>query len=72
MKKQHLFALLVLILASFACSIQNFQMDTIETRQVDIMEPLENTEEAEIKFQMTGGKFTIAPTDNGLVTGTIL
>ena len=72
MKKQILFAILVLILASFACSIQNFQMDTVETRQVDIMEPLENTEEAEINFQMTGGKFTIFPTANGLVTGTII
>ena len=72
MKKQILFAILVLILASFACSIQNFQMDTVETRQVDIMEPLENTEEAEINFQMTGGKFTIMPTANGLVTGTII
>lgn len=72
MKKQVLFALLILIFASFACSIQNFQMDTVETRQVDIMEPLENPEESEIKFQMTGGKFTISPIANGLVTGTIL
>jgi hypothetical protein len=73
MKKQILFAILVLALASFACSIQNIQMNTTETRQVDIQEPLpENQAETEIKFQMTGGKFTITPAAQGLVTGTIL
>jgi len=73
MKKQVLLAILFLALASFACSIQNVQMNTIETQQVDIMEPLpDNSEETEIKFQMTGGTFTLSPTETSLVTGTIL
>ncbi len=73
MKRQALFALLILALTSFACSIQNIQMRTSETQQVDILEPLPgNTEETELKFQMTGGKFTLTPADSGLVTGTIL
>lgn len=72
MKKQVLFAILVLTIASFACSIQNIQMDTIDTQQVDIMEPLpENAEETKLRFQMTGGKFTIMPAESGLVSGTI-
>lgn len=72
MKKQVLFAILILIIASFACSIQNIQMNTTETKQVDIMEPLpENSTETVVNFQMTGGKFTITPAVNGLVTGTI-
>ena len=73
MKKPILLAVLFLALASFACSIQNIQMNTTETRQVDIMEPLpENSEETKIEFQMTGGKFTITPAESGLVTGTII
>lgn len=73
MKKQILFAILALALASFACSVQNIQMNTTETRQVDIREPMpENQEETVIKFQMTGGKFAITSAVDGLVTGTIL
>ena len=73
MKKQFIFAILALAFASFACSIQNIQMNTINTQQVDIMEPLPgNAEETVIRFQMTGGKFTITPAVEGLVTGTIL
>ncbi|MFW5714252.1 MAG: toast rack family protein [Brevefilum sp.] len=72
MKKEILFAFLALALASFACSVQNIQMDTIETREVDIMEPLGNTEETQIKFQVTGGKFNLTPTADDLVTGKIL
>ena len=73
MKKEIILAILVLALASFACSITNIQMDTSETRQVDIQEPLPgNGEETQIKFQMTGGKFTLSPAVDGLVIGTIL
>lgn len=73
MKAKIIIAISTLILASFACSIQNVQMSTIETQQVDIMEPLpSNAEETELNFTMTGGKFTITPGGNGLVTGTII
>ncbi len=72
MKKQVLFSILMLTLAGFACSLQNIQMNTIETRQVDIVEPLPNNlEETEIHFRMTGGKFSITPGLDNLVTGTI-
>jgi hypothetical protein len=72
MKKQVLFSILMLILASFACSLQNVQMKTIETSQVDIIEPLpDNLDETEIQFRMTGGKFSITPGMDNLVTGTI-
>jgi hypothetical protein len=73
MKKQVLAAILFLGIASFACSIQNIQMTTTDTQQVDITEPLpENAEETTIKFQMTGGKFTLTPAATGLVTGSII
>lgn len=72
MKKQTLFAILVLLFASVACSLQNVQMQTTDTKQVDIIEPLPNNlEETEIQFQMTGGQFTITPGDSDLVSGTI-
>ena len=63
---------LTLILASLACSIQNVQMQTIDTRVVNIDEPLPpDGGTAELVFQMTGGEFTIVPGADGLVNGSI-
>lgn len=57
MKKQFIFAILALAFASFACSIQNIQMNTINTQQVDIMEPLPgNAEETVINIPNDGRK----------------
>ena len=42
-------------------------------RDRDILEPLpDNLEETEIQFRMTGGKFSIIPSADNLVSGTIL
>ena len=61
-----------LILASLACSIQNVQMETIETQVVPINEALpRDGAETEVVFKMTGGEFTIVPGGDGLVTGSI-
>ena len=58
MKKQLIFALSTLIFASFACSIQNIEMKTIETQEISISESLpDRLEETELVFQMTGGEF---------------
>ncbi|MEA3326216.1 MAG: toast rack family protein [Chloroflexota bacterium] len=72
MKKQLIFPILALIIAGFACSIQNVQMETIDTQIVQISEPLPgNNDETELMFQMTGGEFSINPGADGLVNGTI-
>lgn len=72
MKKQLMAVLITLILASFACSVQNIQMETIETQTVTISEPLPgNTNETELVFKMTGGEFMLMPGADGLVEGTI-
>jgi len=72
MKKQALAAILILIIAGFACSIQNIQMETSETRVLDIAEPLpENQNVTEITIEMTGGKLNLNPEAGTLVDGTI-
>jgi len=72
MKKQLVIVILTLVIASLSCSIQNVSMNTIETQEVTVTEPLPgNLEETELLFQMTGGEFTIHPGAVGLVDGTI-
>lgn len=72
MKKRLIAILTTLILASFACSVQNIQMETIETQTVTISEALPgNVNETELIFKMTGGKFMLMPGAEGLVEGTI-
>ena len=72
MKKQTILAILVLILAAMACSIQNIEMKTIEPRFININEPLpESLAGTELVFKMTGGKFNITPEAEGLVNGSI-
>jgi len=72
MKKQLTLTILVLIIASFACSVQNIEMRTTEIQETVISEPLpDNTDEIELAFQMTGGQFSLYPGAQGLVNGTI-
>jgi hypothetical protein len=72
MKKQVIFAILGLVIAAMACSIQNIEMKTIGTQVVNINEPLpEDLAETELIFNMTGGKFDITPGAEGLVNGSI-
>jgi len=72
MKKQLILPVLALIIAGIACSIQNVQMETIDTQIVEISEPLPgNNDETKLVFQMTGGEFSINPGTEGLVEGTI-
>jgi len=72
MKKQLLAAFLVLVLATLSCSISNIEMETIETRVVEVNESLpQDLEETNLTFNMTGGVFNLSPGSNGLVTGTI-
>lgn len=72
MKKQVIFAILSLVIAAMACSIQNIEMKTIDTQVVNINEPLpEDLAGTELIFNMTGGKFDITPGAEGLVNGSI-
>jgi len=72
MKKQLIAVILVLVLASFACSLQNLQMETIDNQMVTIFEPLpNNTNDTRLVFNMTGGEFNLSPGAEGLVNGTI-
>lgn len=72
MNKRLIIAILVLVLSSFACSLQNIEMRTIETQEVVIAESLpDNNNETELVFQMSGGKFMLNPGAQGLVNGTI-
>jgi hypothetical protein len=72
MKKQVIAAVLVLMLASFACSIQNIEMKTIDIQVVTIAEPLPtDLAGTELVFNMTGGKFNLSPGADGLVNGSI-
>jgi hypothetical protein len=72
MKKQLLAAIFVLFLSTLACSIDNIEMETIETQTIVINESLPpNTEETTIKFNMTGGVFNLRSGAEGLVNGTI-
>lgn len=72
MKKPLIFVIIALALSSFACSISNIEMKTVETRTVTIAEDLPaNMAETELAFNMTGGTFTINPGAANLVNGTI-
>lgn len=72
MKKQVILAILFLVLAAMACSIQNIEMKTIETQVININEPLpEDLAGTELVFKMTGGKFDLSPGADGLVNGSI-
>jgi hypothetical protein len=72
MKKQVIFAILGLVIAAMACSIQNIEMKTIDTQVVNINEPLpEDLAGTELIFNMIGGKFDITPGAEGLVNGSI-
>lgn len=72
MKKQVILAVLVLVLAAMACSIQNIEMKTIDPQVVNINESLpEGLAGTELVFNMTGGKFDIIPGAEGLVNGSI-
>ncbi len=72
MKKQAILAFLILVMAAMACSIQNIEMKTIETRVININEPLpEDLAGTELVFKMTGGEFSISPGADGLVNGSI-
>ena len=72
MKKPLIFVIIALALSSFACSISNIEMKTIETQTVTIDEALpSNMEEAKLVFNMTGGSFNLNPGSDKLVSGTI-
>lgn len=73
MKKPLIFVIIALALSSFACSISNIEMKTVETRTVAIDESLPaNLAETELVFNMTGGSFNLNPGAAQLVTGTIV
>ena len=73
MKKPIIAVILVLILATFACSISNIEMRTIDLQTVAINEPLPaNMAEAELSFSMTGGTFNIVPGSGMLASGSIV
>jgi hypothetical protein len=72
MKKQIIPVILVLFMASLACSLQNLRLETIDPQIVFINEPLpQDRQAAELVFKMTGGKFIITPDAEGLVNGNI-
>ena len=73
MKKPILAVILVLTLATFACSISNIEMRTIDQQTVPINEPLPaNMEVSELVFNMTGGHFDLNPGSSALVSGSIV
>jgi hypothetical protein len=73
MKKPILAVILVLTLATFACSVSNIEMKTIDTQTVAVNEPLPtNMEEAEVSFNMAAGEFNINPGSGALVSGSIV
>lgn len=72
MSRKFILAVIVLVLGSFACSLQNLQMQTIDPQWININEPLPgNRDETELVFKMTGGKFTLTPGADRLVNGHI-
>ena len=75
MKKQLIIAIITLVMVSLSCTLQNvdMSMDTIETREVLVSEPLpDSLDQVALSFQMTGGKFSLHPGAVGLVDGTIV
>lgn len=72
MKKPIIFMIIALALSSFACSISNIEMKTIDTQTVMIDEALPtNQNETALAFTMTGGTFNITPGSTKLVSGAI-
>lgn len=72
MKKPILAVIIALLIATFACSLQNIQLETIDPQIVVISEPIPQVvQETELVFKMTGGKFILTPDAEGLVDGTI-
>jgi hypothetical protein len=72
MKKQFILAVVVLFITGAACSLQNFHIETIEPRSININEPLPfDLEQTEVILKMTGGKFNLAPGSEALLSGTI-
>ncbi len=72
MKKPLIAAILMLLLASLACSVSNIEMKTVDTRVVEINEELpSDLGHTELSFSMTGGTFNLSPGSSGLVNGTI-
>jgi hypothetical protein len=72
MKKPLIVVLLALILSSFACSVSNIEMKTVDTRVVEISEELPaDMGPSELVFNMTGGSFDLNPGAAQFVSGTI-
>lgn len=72
MKKPLIAVLLVLALSSFACSVSNIEMKTVDTRIVEISEDLPaDLGPSELVFNMTGGTFNLNPGGAQFVNGTI-
>ncbi len=72
MKKPLIAALLVLALSGFACSVSNIEMKTVDTRVIEISEPLPaDRGPSELVFNMTGGSFDLNPGAAQFVKGTI-
>jgi hypothetical protein len=72
MKKQLIAVILILFMATLACSLQNLRLETIDPQIVLISEPLpQDRLVTELVFKMTGGKFIITPDAEGLVNGSI-
>ena len=72
MKKQIISVIIVLLMATLACSLQNIRLEIIDSQIVFINEPFpQDSQTAEVVFKMTGGKFTITPDAEGLVNGSI-
>ena len=71
--KKHLTAMIIILfMATLACSLQNLQLETIDPQIVFISEPLPGeARETKLVFKMTGGKFIITPDTAGLVSGSI-
>ena len=72
MKKPLIAVVVVLLMATLACSLQNIQMRTIDPQIVFVSEPFPQTAlETEIVFKMTGGKFILTPDAQDFVSGSI-
>jgi len=72
MKKQLITVVIILFMATLACSLQQIQLETIEPQIVFVSEPFPaEMRETQLLFKMTGGKFLITPDAEGLVSGNI-
>jgi len=72
MKKQLITVVIILFMATLACSLQQIQLETIEPQIVFVSEPFPaEMRETQLVFKMTGGKFLITPDAEGLVSGNI-